>query len=70
MSQARIRHSCNLVTHFDGTRDIVIVGGQGDSSCSWGNGDIDIIHLDSNTEDLDSGNNDSLLLQKSVNNFQ
>ena len=68
MSRGRWHHTCNLVTHSDGTRDIVIVGGQGDNSCKYGNKDVEIVHLDSNTEDLDSGNNYSLLLQKSLNN--
>ena len=66
MSRARDSHTCNLVTHIDGTRDIVVGGWEG----SCGLQDVDIIHLDSNTEVLDSGNNDSLLLQKSVNNCQ
>ena len=60
MSRARRDHTCNLVTHIDGTRDIVIVGGAGDSSCSWGNTNVDIIHLDSNSQAHRSGKNDSL----------
>ena len=67
MSRARTRHTCNLVTHIDGTRDIVVVGGLGDpSSCSNGNRDVDIIHLDSNSQAHRSGNDDSLA-QNSVN---
>ena len=67
MSRARTRHTCNLVTHIDGTRDIVVVGGQGDpSSCNLGNHDVDIIHLDSNSQAHRSGNDDSLA-QNSVN---
>ena len=61
MSRARAFHTCNLVTHNDGTRDIVVVGGLGDpSSCNLGNRDVDIIHLDSNSQAHRSGKNDSL----------
>ena len=68
MSRARWYHTCNLVTHVDGTRDIVIMGGRGDdSSCPWANQDVDIIPLDSDSQVLRSGNDDSLL-QKSIDN--
>ena len=65
MSRTRRGHTCNLVTHVDGTRDIVIIGGYGDMECPNGNPELDIIHLDSNTSV--TGNNGSLL-QKSVDN--
>ena len=65
MSRARYYHTCNLVTHEDGTQDIVIIGGAGDSRCSYGNKHVDIVHLGDNNQALDIGNNDSCL-QKSV----
>ena len=63
MSRARHAHTCNLVTHVDGTQDIVIIGGMGDGSCTWGNNIVDIVHLNDQGHSL--GNNDSYL-QKSV----
>ena len=35
-----------------------------DSSCPNGNQDVDVIHLDSNSEVLGTGNNDSLRTAK------
>ena len=50
MSMGRQSHSCDLVTHVDGTRDIVIVGGSSTNT-------VEIIHLDSNSQTHRSGNN-------------
>ena len=65
MSRARYLHTCNLVTHVDGTQDIVIIGGNGGSSCYYGNKNVDIVHLGDNSQAHRLGNNDSYL-QKSV----
>ena len=61
MEMTRSYHTCDLVTHADGTRDIVIVGGQG-TTCSLGTNNVEIIHLDSNSQTHRSGNKDWHLL--------
>ena len=61
MVMTRHTHTCDLVTHVDGTRDIVIVGGRG-TTCSRGTNNVEIIHLDSNSQTHRSGNKDWQLL--------
>ena len=53
MSMRRRYHTCDLVTHEDGTRDIVIVGGLNSAYTNT----VEIIHLDSNSQTHRSGNN-------------
>ena len=66
MSRARRHHTCNLITHVDGTQDIVIIGGSGDSSCWGGNNVVDIVHLDRYNSQAHSLGNNASYLQKSV----
>ena len=63
LSQSRAHHTCNLINHKNGTRDIVIVGGRG-TGCTAGTNTVDIIHLDSNWQALRSGNTNSQLTKR------
>ena len=64
MSRARYLHTCNVVTHVDGTRDIVIIGGDGPGrNCPYGDKVVDIIHLHGNSQAHHQGNIDSSQLK-------
>ena len=42
-------HSCSLVTHPDGVKDIVVAGGYARGTSCYYQNEVDIINLDSNT---------------------
>ena len=63
MSWSRYFHTCNLVTHENGTQDIIVIGGRvnggriNGNNCPNGNTIVDVIHLNSQPPSLGNGPN-------------
>merc|ERR1712039_651037 len=55
LRRGKHHHTCNLVTHVDGTRDIVVMGGYA-TTLGYLN-EVEIVHLDSNSLVLRTGAN-------------